>query len=78
MEVNMDKELQELIDNFNKKFAEAQDARAEVMDYLEEKYDIDTNENWEELENDYEWCYGIDIDGIEYLINEVTNGITEI
>lgn len=64
----MDKELQELIDNFHKKLAEAQDARAEVMDYLEEKYDIDTREYWEELEDEHDWCYGIDISGVVYLI----------
>lgn len=66
----MDKKLQELIADFNKKFEEAQDARAEVMDYLEEKYDIDIIEDWEELEDDNDWCYGIDIDGVEYLISK--------
>ena len=66
----MDKELRKLIDDFNKKLAEAQDARSEVMDYLEEKYDIDTREEYETLEDECDWCYGIDIRGIEKLIGK--------
>lgn len=66
----MDKELQKLIDDFNKKLAEAQDARSEVMYYLEDKYDIDTREEYETLEDECDWCYGIDIRGIEKLIGK--------
>lgn len=66
----MDEKLQELIKNFEKKLSEAQDARQEVMDYLEDNYDIDTRENWETLELETNWCYDIDTDGIKYLIEQ--------
>ena len=65
----MDKKLQKLIDDFNKKLGEAQDARSEVMSYLEEKYDIDTRAEYETLEDGCDWCYGIDIKGVEKLIS---------
>ena len=65
----MDKELQELIKIFNKKLAEAQDARSEVLNYLEEKYGIDTVDAAETLEDECDWCYGIDMEGVENLIS---------
>jgi hypothetical protein len=65
----MDKELQKLIENFNKKLSEAQDARSEVMAYLEDEYGIDTDYEYETLEDECDWCYGIDIKGVEKLIN---------
>ena len=57
----MDRKLQELIFIFNMKLEEAQEARSAVMDYLEEKYDIDTRAEYETLEDECNWCYGIDI-----------------
>ena len=66
----MDKRLQELIETFNKKLVEAQDARLEVMDYLEKEYGIDIIEYCEELEDECDWCYGIDIEGVENLIGK--------
>jgi hypothetical protein len=66
----MNKELKNLIENFNKKFVAAQDARSEVMDYLEEMYGIDTREESETIEDELSWCYGIDIDAIEKLISK--------
>lgn len=64
----MNKKLKELIKNFHKKFEEAQNARSEVMDYLEEHYDIDTREECEVIEDSLTWCYGIDVDAVEKLI----------
>lgn len=69
----MNEELQKLIEDFNKKLTEAQEAREKVMEYLEDNYDIDTIENWESLEDEQDWCYGIDVDGVERLINENVN-----
>ncbi len=66
----MDEKLQELIKNFNSKLTDAQMARTEVMHYLEDNYDIDTRENWETIENSYDWCYGIDTNGIKRLIEQ--------
>ena len=65
----MDKKLQELIADFNKKLSEAQDARSEVMAYLEDEYGIDTDYEYETLEDECDWCYGIDIRGLEKLID---------
>ena len=64
----MDKKLQELIKEFNRKLEEAQDARSEVMEYLEEEYEIDTYEECETLEDENIWCYGIDVEAVERLI----------
>jgi hypothetical protein len=66
----MDKKLQELIYSFNNRLAEAQDARLEVMNYLEENYDIDVVMDQDILEDDGDWCYGIDIEGVENLIRD--------
>ena len=66
----MDKKLNKLIGNFHKKLEEAQDSRSEVMDYLEEHYDIDTREECETIEDSLTWCYAIDVDAVEKLIQE--------
>lgn len=66
----MNKELNKLIGNFHKKLEEAQDARSEAMDYLEEHYDIDTRDENETIEDSLTWCYGIDVDAVEKLIEE--------
>lgn len=66
----MDEKLQELIENFNKKFEEAQDARSKVMEYLETEYDIDTNAECETLEDENDWCYGIDLKGLTNLLTK--------
>lgn len=67
----MNEELNKLIGNFHKKLEEAQDARSEVMDYLEEYYDIDTRDESETIEDSLTWCYGIDVDAVEKLIEEI-------
>ena len=69
----MNKKLQKLIENFNKKFEAAQDARSEVMDYLEERYGIDTREESQTIEDEVSWCYGIDVGAVEKLISK-SNG----
>ena len=66
----MDNKLQELIADFNKKLSEAQDARSEVMAYLEDEYGIDTDYEYETLEDECDWCYGIDMRGVEKLISK--------
>ena len=66
----MDKELQKLIENFNKKLEDAQAARSEVMDYLEEKYGIDTTYECATLEDECDWCYGINIESVKNLIGK--------
>lgn len=65
----MNKKLQELIEDFNKKLSEAQDARSEVMDYLEDEYGIDTVYEGETLEDSCSWCYGIDTRELKKLID---------
>ena len=40
------------------------------MDYLEEHYDIDTREEYETIEDSLTWCYAIDVDAVEKLIQE--------
>lgn len=66
----MNKKLNKLIEKFHKNLEEAQDARLEVMDYLEEHYDIDTREECEYIEDSLTWCYGIDTDRVESLIEK--------
>ena len=64
------KKLEELLEKASKKLDAAQDARSEVMDYLEEHYGIDTREEYEEIEDQGTWCYGIDKDSVRKLIEK--------
>ena len=64
------KKLEELLAKASKKLDAAQDARSEVMDYLEAHYAIDTREEYEEIEDQCTWCYGIDEDSVRKLIEK--------
>lgn len=64
------KKLEELLTKASKKLDAAQDARSEVMDYLEEHYGIDTREEYEKLEDQCTWCYGIDEDSVRKLVEK--------
>lgn len=79
MTYNFTKDLDELIRNAGKKLDEAQNARKMVIDYIKEYYNVDdkTIQNYEYLEDECNWCYGIDADTVESLIEEVT-GIEQI
>ena len=63
-----DEKLQELIMDFNKKLTDAQVARKEIMNHLEEQYGIDTINYAAELEDPCDWCYGINNEAVELLI----------
>lgn len=65
-----DEKLLSLIKVFNEKFEEAQDARSEVMDYLAETYGIDTDEEYDTIEDNLTWVYGIDVDRVKKLISK--------
>lgn len=64
------KKLEELLAKASKKLDAAQDARSEVMDYLEEHYGIDTREEYEKIEDQCTWCYGVDEDSVRKLIEK--------
>ena len=64
------KKLENMLAKASKKLEEAQDARSEVMNYLEEHYGIDTREHYESLEDNVTWCYGIDSDKVKELIEK--------
>ena len=66
----MDERLKQLLLNFNKKLIEAQHAREKVMEYLEIEYDIDTNAECTTLEDENDWCYGIDLSGLTNLLTK--------
>lgn len=65
----VERKLNRLISIFNDKLDEARDTRADVMSYIEQKYNIDTDENYESLEDNTDWCYGIDEYHLKKLIN---------
>ena len=65
------KKLEELLAKASKKLDAAQNARSEVMDYLEEHYGIDTRDEYEKIEDQCTWCFGIDKDSVRELIEEV-------
>lgn len=73
MAKKMTKQLEHLIDRFYKKLDAAQDARNDVMEYLQDHYDIDTNAYCETLSSEYDWCFGIDVSSIQELIEENNN-----
>lgn len=64
------KKLEELLAKASKKLDAAQNARSEVMDYLEEHYGIDTRDEYEKIEDQCTWCFGIDKDSVRELIEE--------
>lgn len=74
MKKKITKELERLIERANKKLEAAKDARNEVMAYIEDHYDINTREYYDILEDECSWCYGIDMRGLEYLINAKNKG----
>lgn len=66
------KKLESLIIRANKKLADAQDARAAVMDYLEEHYGIEPIWEYEQyIEDECSWCYGLNERRILKLIEEM-------
>lgn len=64
----MPEELEILLTNASKKLDEAQKAKDEVLDYLEENYGLDIEENSQTVEDSLTWCYGLDRNAIEKLI----------
>jgi hypothetical protein len=69
-DMKVTKKLEGLLAKASKKLDAAQDARSEVMDYLEEHYGIDTREEYEEIEDQCTWCYGVDEDSVRKLIEK--------
>ena len=70
-----DKTLEKMIDNFHNKLSIAQDVRREIMYYLEEHYEIDeTYEVATEIQDELNWCYGINIEHMDRLIRKVKEG----
>lgn len=65
----MDEKLKELISKFNRKLLDAKIAKAEIMDYLDENYDIDVTENIMIIEDNLTWVYGVNVNEIERLIS---------
>ena len=64
------KKLEEFLAKASKKLDAVQNARSEVMDYLEKYYGIDTREEYEEIEDQCTWCYGIDKDSVRKMIEK--------
>ena len=70
-----DKALEKMIDDFHNKLSIAQDARREIMDYLEEHYEIDeTCEVAMEIQDELNWCYGINSRHVDRLIRKAKEG----
>lgn len=70
-----DKTLEKMIDNFHNKLSIEQDARREIMYYLEEHYEIDeTYEVAMEIQDELNWCDGIDSKHVDRLIRKVKEG----
>lgn len=71
-----DKKLEKMIDDFHNKLSIAQDARRKIMYYLEEHYEIDeTYEVAMEIQDELNWCYGINSEHVDRLIRKVKEGI---
>lgn len=71
----MPKELEELLKEFNEALSKAQGLRRGILDYIEEHYNIDADDiYYDYLEDEYEWCYGINESNLEELINKSIKG----
>lgn len=62
--------LEKLIAEANKKLGEAQDARRAVLEYLEDNYEIDTLYEMSYLEDDCSFCFGLNEEHIQELVEE--------
>jgi hypothetical protein len=70
-----DKKLEKMIYNFHNKLSIAQEARREIMYYLENHYEIDeTYEVAMEIQDELNWCYGINSEHVDRLIRKVKEG----
>lgn len=65
-------ELDTFLRDFNKKFNQAYEARKKVINYLEDNYDYDKND-YSLIENDNNFVFGIDENGVKELISERSN-----
>lgn len=63
-------ELQKLLSDFEKKLEDAKNARNEVEYYLEEHFDFSSVEDYETIEDECEWCYGINREGVKKIIRK--------
>lgn len=53
------KELERLLSKASKALDKAQEARQEVLDYLEDKYGIEATDYNQYFEDECTWCYGL-------------------
>lgn len=70
---NKEKSLFDLIKDLDTALNEAQRAKQKVLDYLEEKHDIDTFANIDTIEDSLSYVYGLDVDKIKALIERSAN-----
>lgn len=70
----MDDKAKELYKEFTEALDVAQDKRWEFLDYLEKRYGIDPTDFdiVTRIEDEFDWCYGIDFHEVNELIGEVT------
>ena len=66
----MTNELKELINKAKKALDEAQAARSEVINYLEEYYDITDISGYDYFEDECDWCYGLNEEKINMAIEQ--------
>ena len=72
LEANSDLELHDLLAKAERTLCEAQEARSEVMYYLEQHYKVPDDDYYEEaLEDECTWCYGIDRDKVIKMISKL-------
>ena len=69
----MPEELRKKIEEFHDALEKAQDLRCRIINYLEDECGM-TDElcesyNW--LENDCDWCYGINVEYVEEMLKEI-------
>lgn len=63
------KKIYDMVDEFYECFNKAQRLRQEILDYISEVFDINADENWEYFENDNDFCFGLDMETIDGLVN---------
>lgn len=68
-----DKKLDKLLIKAADALCEAQAARYEVEEYLEENYIFDRLNDYDKITDEYEWCNGLDWDKISDIIEGGNN-----
>lgn len=69
-EISKMQKLDSLLQTFFEKFDEARSARWDILEFLENEYDVEMADSDNCASDENIWCFGLDADKIKKLIKE--------